>query len=93
MEPEVLVHENLWHESIGEKMAQLLGVPKAWEIEHIVFKNIAKAIFDDCVSPRYCSDGLWDRILLREHGIYNGNLIFSRLLGGWMKACAKDVGR
>ena len=88
-----MVHENLWHESIGEKMAHLLGIPKAWEIVHIVFKNGAKAIFDDCVSPRYWSNGLWERILLREHGICNDNIIFSKIRVEWIKACAKDVGR
>ena len=75
-----MVHENLWHESIGEKMARLLGIPMAWEIVHIVFKSAAKAIFDDCVSPRYWSDGVRERILLREHGIYNDNIIFSKPL-------------
>ena len=41
----------------------------------------------------YCLGGLWERTLLRENGIHNDNIIFSKPLGGWMKACAKDVGR
>ena len=86
------MHENLCRESSGDKMAQLLGMPKAWEIVHFVFKNGPKAISDDCVSPKYWSNGLWKRILLREQGIYNDNIIFSKPLVEWMKACPKMLG-